>query len=108
MKNPSTIRLASALIVGQNPINHERKTKRSYSPRKEQIAPPSPKPETKSQHEASRLKLQVQLEAERFKSSNATIHVCTYNARTLRTDDDTSRLVEELGKIKWHVVGWIM
>ena len=28
-----------------------------------------------------------------------------YNTRTLRTDDDTSRLVEELGNIKWHVVG---
>ena len=33
MKNPSTTRLASALMVGQNPINDERKTKRSYSPR---------------------------------------------------------------------------
>ena len=38
-------------------------------------------------------------------SSNAKILVCTYNIRKLRTDDDTSRLVEELGKIKWHVVG---
>ena len=95
MKNPSTIRLASAFIVGQNPIIMAEKTKRSYSPRKGQITPPSPKPETKSQHEASRLKLQVRREAERFKSSNATIHVCTYNTRTLRTDDDTSRLVEE-------------
>ena len=26
MKNPSTTRLASALMVGQNPINDERKT----------------------------------------------------------------------------------
>ena len=100
MKNPSTLRLASALIVGPNPMNDERKTKRSYSPRKGQIAPPTTKPETKYQHEASRLKPQVRSEADRFKSSNAKIRVCTYNTRTLRTDDDTSRLVEELGKIK--------
>ena len=44
-------------------------------------------------------------EADRFRSSNAKIHVCTYNTRTLRTEDDTNRLVEELGNIKWHVVG---
>ena len=28
-----------------------------------------------------------------------------YNTRTLRTGDDTNRLVEELGNIKWHMVG---
>ena len=73
--------------------------------RKGQIAPQTPKPETKSQHEASRLKPQGLREADRFKSSNAKIHVCTYNTRKLRTEDYTSRLVEELGNIKWHVVG---
>ena len=73
--------------------------------RKGQIASQTPKPETKSQHEASRLKLQGQRETDRFKSSNAKIHVCTYNTRTLRIEDDTSRLIEELGNIKWHVVG---
>ena len=73
--------------------------------RKGQIAPQTPKPETKSQHEASRLKPQGRREADRFKSSNAKIHVCTYNTRTLRTGDDTSRLVEGLGNIKWHLVG---
>ena len=73
---------------------------------KGQIAPQTPKPEKKSQHEASRLKPQGRCEADRFKSSsNVKIHVCTYNIRTLRTEDDTSRLVEELGNIKWHVVG---
>ena len=51
------------------------------------------------------LKLQGRREADKFNSSNAKIHVCTYNTRILRTDDDTSRLVEELGNIKWHVVG---
>ena len=73
--------------------------------RKGQIAPPTPKPETKSQHEASCLKPKRRREADRFKSSNAKIHVCTYNTQTLRTDDDTSRLVEELSNIKWHVAG---
>ena len=106
MKNPSTTRLASALILGQNPINDERKQRgRTAQDRKGQIAPQTPKPETKSQHEASRLKPQGRREADRFKSSNAKIHVCTYNTRTLRTDNDTSRLVEELDNIKWPMVG---
>ena len=54
---------------------------------------------------SQRQRSQGRREADRFKSSNAKIHVCTYNTRTLRTDDDTRRLVEELGNIKWHVVG---
>ena len=83
----------------------EKQRGRTAQDRKGQIAPQTPKPETKSQHEASRLKPQGQRQADRFRSSNAKIHVCTYNTRTLRTEDDTSRLVEELGNIKWHVVG---
>ena len=84
---------------------NEKQRGRTAQDRKGQIATQTPKPETKSQHEASRLKPQGRREAERFKSSNAKIHVCTYKTRTLRTDDDTSRLVEELGNIKRHVVG---
>ena len=83
----------------------EKQRGRTAQDRKGQIVPQTPKPETKSQHEASRLKPQGQCEADRFKSSNAKIHVCTYNTRTLRTEDDTSRLIEELGNIEWHVVG---
>ena len=83
----------------------EKQRGRTARDRKGQIAPQTPKSETKSQHEASRLKPQGRREADRFRSSNAKIHVCTYNTRTLRTEDDTNRLVEELGNIKWHVVG---
>ena len=83
----------------------EKQRDRTAQYRKGQIAQQTPKPETKSQHEASRLKPQGRREADRFKSSNAKIHVYTYNTRTLRTEDDTSRLVKELGNIKWHVVG---
>ena len=83
----------------------EKQRGRRARDRKGQIAPQTPKSETKSQHEASRLKPQGRCEADRFRSSNAKIHVCTYNTRTLRTEDDTNRLVEELGNIKWHVVG---
>ena len=83
----------------------EKQRGRTARDRKGQIAPQTPKSETKSQHEASRLKPQGRREADRFRSSNAKIHVCTYNTQTLRTEDDTNRLVEELGNIKWHVVG---
>ena len=31
--------------------------------------------------------------------------MCTFHTRTLRTGDNTNRLVEELVNIKWHVVG---
>ena len=83
----------------------EKQRGRTARDRKGQIAPQTPKSETKSQHEASRLKPQGRREADRFRSSNAKIHVCTYNTRTLRTEDDTNRLVEELGNIEWHVLG---
>ena len=83
----------------------EKQRGRTAQDRKEQIAPQTPKSETKPQHEASGLKPQGRREADRFRSSNAKIHVCTYNTRTLRTKDDTNKLVEELGNIKWHVVG---
>ena len=78
---------------------------RITSDQKGHIARPIPTSETKSQHEASRLEPQGRLETERVKSCNARMNVSTYNTRTLRTDDDTNRLIEELGNIKWHVVG---
>ena len=83
----------------------EKQRGRTTQDRKGQITPQTPKSETKSQHEASRLKPQGRREADRFRSNNAKIHVCTYNTRTLRTEDDTNRLVEELGNIKRHVEG---
>ena len=83
----------------------EKQRGRTAQDQKGQVAPQTPKSETKSQHEASSLKPQGRREADRFRSSNAKIHVCTYNTWTLRTEDDTNRLVEELGNIKWHVVG---
>ena len=42
---------------------------------------------------------------ERGGSSTTTLNVCTYNTRTLRTDDDLNRLMEDLEHIKWDVVG---
>ena len=31
--------------------------------------------------------------------------VCTYNVRTLRTEDDLDRLIDEVDQIKWDVTG---
>ena len=69
------------------------------------IASPTPKPETKSQHEASCPKPHGRRETDRFRSSDAKINVCTHNTRTLRTTDDANSFVEELGNINWYVVG---
>ena len=84
----------------------EKQRSRTAQDQKGHIASPTPRPEAKPQHEASSLKPQGQLDTDRCRSSNAKVHVCTYSARTLRTDGDTSRLVKELGNTKWHVVGF--
>ena len=31
--------------------------------------------------------------------------MCTYNVRTLRTEDDLDRLIDEVEQIKWDIVG---
>ena len=77
---------------------------RTAQDQKGHIASSTLMPETKPQHEASRLKPQRRRETDSFRSCNAKINVCTYNTRTLKTDDDTNRLVEELGNIMCHVV----
>ena len=35
----------------------------------------------------------------------ATVNICSYNVRTLSTNDDLDNLMEELGKIEWDIVG---
>ena len=94
------------MMVGQNLINEKDNTQRSYRPnRRGHTAPRIPKSETKRQNEASRLKPQGRREADRDRSCNARVNVWTYITRTLRTDDDTHRLCEELGSIKSNAVG---
>ena len=78
---------------------------RTAQDRKGHIAPPVSKSEAKTQHEAS---CQSCMDGVRQMGSGvATLknNVCTYYTQTLKTDDDTNRLVEELGNIKWHAVG---
>ena len=31
--------------------------------------------------------------------------MCTYNVRTLRTEDDLDRLIDEAEQIKWDIIG---
>ena len=105
-KNPSTTRSASALMDGQNPINEKDRSERSNSSRPERTqAPRIPSSETKSQHEASRPKPQGRQEADRARNRNSRMEACTYHTWTLRTADDTNRLSQKLGDIKWHVLG---
>ena len=33
-------------------------------------------------------------------------YVCTYNVRTLRTEDDLDRLIDEVEQIKWDIIGF--
>ena len=35
----------------------------------------------------------------------ATLNVCPYNVRTLRTEDNLDRLTDEFEQIKWDIIG---
>ena len=37
--------------------------------------------------------------------SKRTLHLATYNTRTLRTDEKIKELEEEVGKLKWNIIG---
>ena len=39
------------------------------------------------------------------RGSTAILNVCTYNVRTLRTEDDPDRLTDSVDQIKWDIVG---
>ena len=37
--------------------------------------------------------------------STVILNVCTYNARTLRTEDNLDRLIIEVEQIRWDITG---
>ena len=44
-------------------------------------------------------------EAEKGRDQTAKMYICTYNTRTLRTEDDLNRLLEEITNLNWQIIG---
>ena len=61
--------------------------------------------ETTSQHDAIQLNPEGSCTADGSRGSTAILNVCTYNVRTLRTEDDLDRLINEVEQIKWIIIG---
>ena len=51
------------------------------------------------------LNLKGSYRADGSRRSTPVLNVCTYNIRTLRTEDDLDKLIDEVGQIKWDVTG---
>lgn len=71
----------------------------SYSearPRNE-VLKPKPQGSSKEKSGSSR--------TERSKKTGHKLHICTYNTRTLRTDDSLQHLIDELDDFKWDIIG---
>ena len=61
--------------------------------------------EITSQYDAIQLNLKGSCTADGTRGSTTNLNVCTYNVRTLRTEDDLDRLIDEVEQIKWEIIG---
>ena len=84
--------------------NKKRKGRRAQD-QKEQTAKLDSASETTPQYDAIQLNPKGSCTADGSRGSTAILNVCTYNVRTLRTEDDLDRLIDEVEQIKWDVIG---
>ena len=61
--------------------------------------------EITSQYDATLLNLKVSCTANGRRGSTTNLYVCTYNIRTLRTEDNLDRLIDEVEQIKRDITG---
>ena len=61
--------------------------------------------ELTSQYNAIQLNPKGSCTADGSRGNTAILNVCTYTVRTLRTEDDLDRLIDEVEQIKWDVIG---
>ena len=85
-------------------MNKKRKGRRAQG-QKEQTAKLDSASETTSQYDAVQLNLKGSCTADGSRGSTAILNVCTYNVRTLRTEDDLHRLIDEVEQIKRDIIG---
>ena len=84
--------------------NKKRKGCRTQG-KKEQTAKLDSASETTSQYDPIQLNSKWSCTADGSRGSTAILNVCTYNVRTLRTEDDPDRLIGEVEQIKWDIIG---
>ena len=84
--------------------NKKRKGRRAQG-QKEQTAKLDSASETAAQYDAIQLNPKGSCTADGSRGSTATLNVCTYNVRTLRTKDDLDRLIDEAEQIKCDING---
>ena len=84
--------------------NKKRKGRRVQG-QKEQTAKLDSASETTPQYDAIQLNPKGSCTADGSRGSTAILNVCTYTARTLRTEDDLDRLIDEVEQIKWQIIG---
>ena len=85
-------------------MNKKRKGRRAQG-KMEQKAKLDSASETTSQYDAIQLNPKGSCTADGSGGSIAILNVCTYNVRTLRTEDDLDRLIDEVEQIKWDIIG---
>ena len=61
--------------------------------------------ETTSQYDAIQLNPKGSCTADGSRGSTAILNACTYNVKTLRTEDDLDRLIDKVDQIKWDIIG---
>ena len=84
--------------------NKKRKGRRAQG-QKEQTAKLDSASETAHQYDAIQINPKGSCTADGSRGSIAILNVCTYNVRTLRTEDDLDRLIDEVEQIKWDIIG---
>ena len=83
--------------------NKKRKGRRSQG-KVEQKAELDSASEKTSQYDGTQLNLKGNCTADGIRGSTAILNVCAYNVRTLRTEDDLDRFIDELERIKLDII----
>ena len=84
--------------------NKKRKGRRAQG-QKEQTAKLDSVSETTAQYDTIQLNPKGSCTADGSRERTAILNVCTYNVRTLRTEDDLDRLIDEDEQIQWDIIG---
>ena len=103
------IRLVSVLVVDWKPAiimtTNKREGYRTQSQMEKQAKLDSASEKTSPYH-AVQLNLKGSCRADGSGGSTTISNVCTYDVRTLWTEDDLNMLVDEIDQIKWNVIGF--
>ena len=84
---------------------NKKRTGRRAQDQREQKAKLDSASETTSQYDAIQLNQKGSCTEDGSRGSTTMLNMCTYNFRTLRTEDNLERRIHEADQIKWDIVG---